>query len=320
MMPRMKTGIMADVRGQLAQLEAALRLLAEEGCERIACLGSTVEGGPDDEAVLARLRDAGATVVVSPHDAPGLLDIPPRAEAGGIQIGHETPGVSDDTLWLTGYPAPSLLRAAEILRDAPGQAMACGDLYTPLVYVLNTAGVQRRLFLVGGSFAVGDGGFLACPGSVALATQSRYGGAVMVWDSEARELAALTFGPTGERMPPRRPSVLVYCAEFDAHRPDEADLAGVEFTVIGSADDIVADVERVGPDVILMDYHLAGTRSGLDALVELRRGRDRLPAPVLAIAGNPADSQGMKAAGAVGGLPFSYLKDTTARLIHEIAG
>ncbi len=321
MMRRMKIGMMADVRGQLAPLQAALRILAEEGCDRVACLGSTVEGGPDDEAVLARLRDAGATVVASPHDAPGLLDgVPGEAEAAGMSLAHETPGGADDTFWLTGYAAPSLLRAGELLRSADGRGRASGDLYAPMVYMLGPAAVRRRIFLGPGRCAVGDGAFLACPGSVGLAAQARYGGAVMTWDDASREMAVVTFGADGARLPPRRPSVLVYCADFGPHRPDDADLEGVDLTVATSADNIVAEVEQARPDVILLDYHLAGSLSGMDALVELRRGRDQLPAPVLTIAGNPADSQGMKAAGAVAGLPFSYLKDTATRLIRELSG
>lgn len=320
MMRPMKTGLIADVRGLLPNLDAAIRLLRQEGCEKIACLGSTVEGGPDDEAVLARLRDEGATVVASPHDAPGLLDgVPPEAELAGMRLTHETPGGSDDTLWLTGWPAPSLLRAMELLRDQEG-GRACGDLYAPLAYVLGPQGVKRRLFLSGGTFEVGDAPFLACPGSIALAGQSRYGGSAMTWDPSRRELGAITFSASGDRMPAKKPSVLVYCSDFDAHRPDEDVLKGITFEVLPGADGIVQDVERVNPDVILLDYHLQGGMSGIDAMIALRKGRDAMPAPVLTMAGNPADSQGMKSAGAVAGLPYMFLKDTLTRLILEIKG
>lgn len=320
MMRRMKLGFMADVRGMLASLQGALRLLEEERCDKVACLGSTVEGGADDEAVLARLRDEAAIVVASPHDAPGLLDgVPPTTDVAGMTLAHETPGGGDDTLWLTGWPAPSLLRARELLQQQLG-GRASGDLYTPLVYSVGPPGIVRRLFLGPGRRVLGDGPFLACPGSVALASQSRYGGSVMTWDDATREITAISFAADGSRLPERVPSVLVYCADFDSHLPDPEALANVRFEVQASADDIRADVERTDADVILLDYHLGGSMSGIDALIALREGRDALPAPVLAIAGNPADSQGMKAAGAVGGLPFVYLKDTLTRLLLEIGG
>ena len=53
----MKVGLLADVRGLVAPLPHALRLLREEGCERLVCLGSTVEGADEDETPLRdRLR------------------------------------------------------------------------------------------------------------------------------------------------------------------------------------------------------------------------------------------------------------------------
>lgn len=316
----MKIGLMADVRGLLPQLRAALRLLKEDGCAKVACLGSTVEGGADDEAVLTLLRDEGVLVVASPHDAPGLLDgVPAEAELGGLRLAHETPGGGDDTLWVTGWPAPSLLRAMELLRDQQGGRVSA-DLYMPMAYALGPNGIERRIFLGPGRWQLPAGPFLACPGSVALASQSRYGGAVMTWDDELHELCAIRFDAQGARLPSRRPSVLVYCSEFDVHRPDPEALANVTFEVLTSADDIIADFDRVQPDVILMDYHLAGRMSGIDAMLALRHGREAMPAPILAIAGDPNNSQGMKSAGAVGGLPFVYLKDVTTRLIKEIGG
>ena len=60
----MKIGLMADVRGLLGPLQHALRLLREEGCERVACLGSTVEGGSDDEEIL-RVLTIGVIAAMS---------------------------------------------------------------------------------------------------------------------------------------------------------------------------------------------------------------------------------------------------------------
>lgn len=310
--------MLADVRGMLGALDAGLAILRDERCDALACLGSTVEGGPDDEAVLARLRDAGAVVVASPHDAPGLLDgVPAQGEAAGVVLTHETPGGADDVLWINGCAAPSLLRASETLRETRGRA--CGDIYSPLVYVMGPLGVRRRLFLGPGRLVVDGASFLACPGSVALAGQSRYGGCVMTWDEAARELEAIPFDEHGRRLEHREPIVLVYCAELGDMRPDDDELKRVRFEVRASADGIVADVEELKPDVVVMDYHLAGGLSGVDAMLSLRHG-GAMPVPVLTMAGNPSDSQAMKAAGAVGGLPFIYLKDVMTRMIREIGG
>src|SRR5437762_8484624 len=103
----MKLGLLADVRGMVDPLKDALAILAEEDCGCIACLGSTVEGGEEDEQVLEALRSVEALIVPSPHDAAGRLEgRPPQVEACGLMLAHETLGGSDDVLWLTGFPAP----------------------------------------------------------------------------------------------------------------------------------------------------------------------------------------------------------------------
>ena len=110
------------------------------------------------------------------------------------------------------------------------------------------------------------------------------------------------------------------CDALGDMTPDDSVLANIRFNVKASADDIRADVEELLPDVVIMDYHLGGTMTGIDALQALRQGRDRLPAPVLSMAGDPSCSEGLKAAGAVSALPYVYLKDTLSRLILELTG
>jgi CheY-like chemotaxis protein len=314
----MRIGLIADVRGLLAPLRHALRLVEETGCDRLACLGSTVEGGPDDEAVLEELRRAGAVIVPSPHDAASLSDLAPEQELSGLKLAHEIPGGSDDVLWLTGVAAPTLLRARDIL--GTGERRACGDLYGPMAYGMAPAGPWRRTLLGPECVPLGEGPWLLCPGSVAMSETSRYGGSVMVVDEDAAEATVVTFGPDGKKLSHRKPRILVYCDDFDRHRPEADVLESVDFFERMTANEIVAEVAEIQPDVILLDYHLEGSMSGIDALLALRKGLDALPAPVLAIAGDPADSMGMKAAGAIAGLPFIYLKDVLTRTIHELAG
>lgn len=314
----MRIGLIADVRGLLSPLRHALHLVEKTGCDRVACLGSTVEGGPDDDAVLEELRRAGAVIIPSPHDAASLGDLAPEQELSGLRLAHEIPGGSDDLHWLTGVAAPTLLRARDIL--GTGERRACGDLYGPMAYGMGAAGPWRRTPICSESIALGEGPWLLCPGSVALAETSRYGGSVMVVDEDAAEATIVSFGADGKKMPHRKARILVYCDEFEPHRPEPDVLKLVDFFERTTANEIVAEVAELQPDVILLDYHLAGSMSGIDALLALRKGQDALPAPVLAIAGDPADSLGMKAAGAVAGLPFIYLKDVLTRTIHELAG
>ena len=321
----MKLGLLADLRGQLAPLERALSILGEHGCDRLACLGSTAEGGEEDEAVLARLREADSEVLIlpSPHDThPSVAGTESEAELAGLTLSHESPEHLPLTnkLWVTGYEVPSTLVAGERFAASPEQRM-CADWFEALVlHAPGPGAAQRRLFLRSGEIELPVGTpFAACPGSVAMSERWERGGSVLIWDDERRVLEAVRFGPEGPLdLGPLR--VLVYCEEFDAHRPDEAALVNVELTVKDDADGIVADLESLNPEFVLLDYHLAGSKSGMDALFELRPGGAALPCPVFTIAGNPADQGSMKDCGALGELPFAYLKDTFTRLLMESGG
>ena len=197
----MKIGLLADVRGLVAPLPQALRLLREEGCERLVCLGSTVEGGPDDEEVLRLLAEASVLIVPSPFDAPGRLDgWADHATLAGLELAHETPGGSDEMLWLTSCQAPSILKTMTTLGARPGQHVA-GDLYVPFVSMLpEGGGASRRIFLGTGSVTIPPGSFIACPGSVTMALESRHGGGVATWDEATREFSAIRSGT--ENHPP----------------------------------------------------------------------------------------------------------------------
>lgn len=315
----MKLGLIADVRGRLDLLEPALSILDARGCDRVACLGSTAEGGEQDEAVLERLRGIDAVILPSPHDAhPSLAGLDPEAEAAGLRLAHETPPDLPLTapLWLTGYEVPDVLQAGERLGSTPEQR-ACADWFEALVLAAPGPGAaQRRLFLRSGSWSVPEGPFVACPGSVAMSEKWSRGGSLLVWDEASRSLEGVRFTPQGEPdLGPIR--VLVYCEDFGPHRPDEADLAGAELTLRTDADEIAADLAGLRPDLVLLDYHLAGSKSGLDALLEVRPGGAPAPCPIFTIAGNPADQGSMKDCGALGELPFAYLKDTLTRLLRE---
>jgi CheY-like chemotaxis protein len=320
----MKVGLLADVRGALQPLQVALGILREEGCEQVACLGSTAEGGPEDAAVLEALRGVGAVILPSPHDAPGAMaGLAGEAAIRGLTLAHAVPGglPADEILWTSGVGAPWLLAVTEHFRGSPGQR-ASGDLYAPVLYSVPASGPPRRRTFAGpDAVRVPEGSFLTCPGSVSMAVGTRRGGSVMTWDEGARELVVVPFTERGRREvggPLAR--IIVYCDDFGPHRPDEDVLRGVDLVVRESADDIVADHATLHPDLILMDYHLAGKLSGLDGVIALQSAHRGLPVPVFTIAGNPADNLGMKSAGAVGSLPFTYLKDALTRLILEATG
>ena len=106
----MRIAIIADIHGNALALDAALADIERGGYDHLVCLGDVIQGGPQPEQVVARLRSLGCPTVLGNADAylltgaeteaepladarrrrqraPGRLTVP-RGEAP-----HETPSV-----------------------------------------------------------------------------------------------------------------------------------------------------------------------------------------------------------------------------------
>lgn len=75
----MRVGIIADIHGNLAALDAVLAELERDRPDRIVCLGDVAATGPQPRETVGRLRALGCPVVMGNTDA-YLLD--PRPAAG----------------------------------------------------------------------------------------------------------------------------------------------------------------------------------------------------------------------------------------------
>ena len=64
----MKLGLISDIHGDLASLQAALGLLQHQGAKRILCMGDLVDKGPDGDAVVTLIRDLNIPCVRGNHD------------------------------------------------------------------------------------------------------------------------------------------------------------------------------------------------------------------------------------------------------------
>ena len=64
----MKIAILSDVHANLEALQAVLGAIAEEGVDRLVCLGDIVGYNTDPEPCVALLREAGALCVAGNHD------------------------------------------------------------------------------------------------------------------------------------------------------------------------------------------------------------------------------------------------------------
>jgi predicted phosphodiesterase len=74
----MRTGLIADVHGNLTALETVLAQLERDRIDQIVCLGDVAALGPQPGAVIARLRALGSPCVLGNTDA-WLIPAPPLA-------------------------------------------------------------------------------------------------------------------------------------------------------------------------------------------------------------------------------------------------
>jgi predicted phosphodiesterase len=78
----MRIAVISDIHGNDVAFQAALADLAGESIDAGVCLGDAIQGGPEPDRVVARLRDIGWPVVMGNADA-WLLS--------GVETGAENP-------------------------------------------------------------------------------------------------------------------------------------------------------------------------------------------------------------------------------------
>lgn len=129
-MTAVRLGVLADVHGNLAALDAVLSRLAAAGVDRYVCAGDLVGYGPFPNECVRRLADLGATTVAGNHDliALGRLGFE-RCGRLARQTLEWTRGVLDDD-------TRALLDALPLRADpVPGLVIAHGGLGDPQRYV-----------------------------------------------------------------------------------------------------------------------------------------------------------------------------------------
>ncbi|MEA2594754.1 MAG: hypothetical protein QOF01_1223 [Thermomicrobiales bacterium] len=105
-----RTGLIADIHGNLQALEAVLHRLNGDRVDQLVCLGDVAALGPQPAAVISRLRDLQCACVLGNADA-WLLPDPPLAAVSATTI-----PVAELTRWC----AEKLSAAdADFLEDMP---------------------------------------------------------------------------------------------------------------------------------------------------------------------------------------------------------
>lgn len=76
-----RTALVTDIHGNLGGLLAALEDAERCGCERVVCLGDCVDGGKENEEVVAELRRRAIPIVRGNHDEENDLELRPETHA-----------------------------------------------------------------------------------------------------------------------------------------------------------------------------------------------------------------------------------------------
>jgi predicted phosphodiesterase len=124
-----RVGLISDVHGNLAALEAALEALGEEGIDRLVCAGDLVGYGPFPNECVARVAETGARCVAGNHDlmAIGRLD-----EAGAGALARSSIAWTRSVL---GAEARAYLEALPPTIELDSMMVAHGSLDDPSEYV-----------------------------------------------------------------------------------------------------------------------------------------------------------------------------------------
>lgn len=88
----MRIGLLADIHGNLAALEAVLAALDEARVDRLVCLGDVAATGPQPAECLTRLADTGCAVVMGNADAELLA--PDAMNPGDDEDSHRITRIS----------------------------------------------------------------------------------------------------------------------------------------------------------------------------------------------------------------------------------
>ncbi len=137
---RLRYGVISDVHGNLAALDAGLAALDAIGVDAYACAGDLVGYGPQPNECVEAVRELGAVVVAGNHD---LIALGALSDDRCLRLARESLRWTRDVLADSARDYLSRLpRHAEL---AGGVVLAHGSLDDPQEYVLRVEQAAREL-------------------------------------------------------------------------------------------------------------------------------------------------------------------------------
>ena len=172
--PRGRTAIISDIHGNLPGLEAALRDIEAQRCDRIVCLGDLVDGGPDNEPVVERLRGLGIACVRGNHDEYNDLRLADHVRAFLAALPEQL--VEGDLLYT--HISPRAIRrkinhaveAWNVFEESGYRMVFVGHVHVPLIFGKRSAAYGEatpHAFDYNAPFELADGDrYIVCVGSL----------------------------------------------------------------------------------------------------------------------------------------------------------
>jgi len=65
----MRTAVISDIHGNCVALDATLAYITKHSADTLVCLGDTVQGGPQPDQTIKRLREMACTIVLGNTNA-----------------------------------------------------------------------------------------------------------------------------------------------------------------------------------------------------------------------------------------------------------
>jgi predicted phosphodiesterase len=133
-----RTAIISDIHGNHAGLLAALSDIERQRCDRIVCLGDLVEGGPDNEAVIATIQRLRVPCVRGNHDETNDAELIP-ASRRFLQALPEYI-MEDDVLYTHISPRPKkrkidhVVEAWNVFDESDFRLLFIGHVHVPLIF------------------------------------------------------------------------------------------------------------------------------------------------------------------------------------------
>ncbi len=172
----MRTALISDIHGSLRRLQRVLADIADQGCDRILCLGDLVDGEEQGVEAVRLLRDAGIPMVRGNHDETALYDPNLPEDVREFLRGLPEDRIEGNAIYTHSSPRGKRrkvrdeIEAWNVFEETEWRRIFVGDVHVPFLFGSRsehrfTPTVYPVVYGVEFPFDADDR-YLVCPGAV----------------------------------------------------------------------------------------------------------------------------------------------------------